>query len=263
MRPDKTWVSPSLVSFLGLLFLWELGVSLTGTPAYLLPRPSMILASGVAEIFGISESSRDVNLLAACLYTAKNALGGFFLGSLLGTLMALLGIKWRFVQTGVLPLATALNSIPLLVIAPITNNWFGIASPFAKVSVVSIMVFFPVLINVARGLTLIDSNALELMKSYGSDEMQIIRKLRIPNALPYFFSAIKIVVPLSIIGSVVTEYFGGPRDALGIYMTHHAAIFHFTQTWVAIVLLCVAGIFSNWLVLRVEHFMLGWHVSQR
>ena len=81
------------------------------------------------------------------------------------------------------------------------------------------MVFFPVMVNTIRGLTNVEPAALELMSSYAAGDRQTWRKLRVPNALPYWFTALKIATTLSVIGAVVGEFFGGPLYALGIYIT--------------------------------------------
>ena len=105
------------------------------------------------------------------------------------------------------------------------------------------MVFFPVMVNTVRGLTNVEPAALELMRSYAAGDSQILRKLRIPNALPYWFTALRIATTLSVIGAVVGEFFGGPllcaRDL------HHArdrAQFRYPTAWAAIVLACALGI---------------------
>ena len=89
------------------------------------------------------------------------------------------------------------------------NNWFGLLNPLSKMMMAAVLVFFPVMANVTRGLVQVEPGALELMRSYAASEWTILRKVRIPNALPYFFTALKIATTLSLIGAIVGEYFGG------------------------------------------------------
>ena len=84
-----------------------------------------------------------------------------------------------------------------------------------RVAIVALMTFFPTMVNSVRGLTSVDPAALELMASYAASERDVLRRLRIPSALPYWFTALRIAVTLAVIGAVVGEFFGGPRYALG------------------------------------------------
>jgi NitT/TauT family transport system permease protein len=143
------------------------------------------------------------------------------------------------------------------------NNWFGIDNPFSKMAIVAIMVFFPMMINTVRGLTLVEPRSLELMRSYAAGEFQILAKLRIPNSLPYIFNGFKIAAALSMIGAVVGEYFGGPRIALGVFITQEAALFRFSSAWAAIIVACILGITIYLVILAIERVAMPWHVSFR
>ena len=120
-------------------------------------------------------------------------------------------------RASLLPLAIAANAIPIIAFAPLMNNWFGLLNPLSKMMMAAVLVFFPVMANVTRGLVQVEPSALELMRSYAASEWTILRKVRIPNALPYFFTALKVATTLSLIGAIVGEYFGGansrPRPA--------------------------------------------------
>ena len=118
-----------------------------------------------------------------------------------------------------LPVAIGASTIPIIAFAPITLNWFGPESLLPRITIVAVMVFFPVMVNTIRGLTNVDPGALELMSSYAASDRHTLTKLRGPNALPYWFTALQIATTLSVIGAVVGEFFGGPLYALGIYIT--------------------------------------------
>ena len=108
-----------------------------------------------------------------------------------------------------LPLAIGASAVPIIAFAPLMNNWFGVLNPLSKMMIVAVLVFFPVVVNVTRGLTQVEPAALELMRSYAASEWTVLRVLRLPNTLPYFFTALKIGTTLSLIGAIVGEYFGG------------------------------------------------------
>ena len=115
-------------------------------------------------------------------------LGGLAIGATGGVLVALATARWTATREALLPFAIAANSMPIIAFAPIMNNWFGIDDPFSKMAIVAIMVFFPIMINTVRGLVSVDARALELMRSYAAGEFAVLRKLRVPNALPYLFN---------------------------------------------------------------------------
>lgn len=209
---------------------------------------------------------RGVNLtpiLAASWFTLKEALGGLALGVSAGILVALATARWSATREALLPFAIAANSMPIIAFAPIMNNWFGIDNPFSKMSIVAIMVFFPIMINTVRGLVSVEPSALELMRSYAASDYEILAKVRIPNALPYLFSGLKVAGALAMIGAIVGEYFGGPRIALGVFITQEAALFRFASAWAAIVVACLMGIGLYLLILAAERLAMPWHVSFR
>jgi NitT/TauT family transport system permease protein len=163
----------------------------------------------------------------------------------------------------ILPLAVAINAIPIVAFAPIANNWFGILSPFSKMAVAASLVFFPIMINVLRGLTDVDPSALELMRSYGASPGAVTRRLRIPNALPYFLTGLKVATTLSLIGAVVGEYFGGLTDTLGRVVVGAASALRFDITWSAILVVALVGMGMYLLAVAVERVLIPWHPSVR
>ena len=202
-------------------------------------------------------------IIQAGLFTLREALGGFALGCSLGILVAMATARWSATREALLPFAIAVNSMPIIAFAPIMNNWFGIDNPFSKIAIVAIMTFFPMMINTVRGLTLVEARSLELMRSYAASDFEILWKLRIPNALPFIFNGFKVAAALSMIGAIVGEYFGGPRIALGVFITQEAALFRFASAWAAIIIACIMGIALYVIILAVERFVMPWHVSFR
>jgi len=248
--------APAAIVFMLALALWEVAVIVFNIENFLLPKPSLIAVTFLRElpiVFGAS------------VFTMRAAVGGFLLGSLLGVLIALGTARWTVVSEGMMPLAVAINSTPIVALAPIMNQWFGITDPLSKMSIVAAIVFFPVMINTVRGLTQVESSALELMRSYAAGEFTVLFRLRIPNAFPYIFSALKVASTLSVIGAIVSEYFGGlgPKDALGAYISQQASDFRFASAWAAIIVACLAGIAFYAVILFVERLVMPWHVSMR
>jgi NitT/TauT family transport system permease protein len=143
------------------------------------------------------------------------------------------------------------------------NNWFGVLSPLSKMMMAAVLVFFPVMVNVTRGLVQVEPGSLELMRSYAASEGTVLRKVRIPNALPFFFTALKLGATLSLIGAIVGEYFGGASLVLGRIIVQSASALRFDVTWAAILLGAVTGIVFYLVISAVERVVIPWHASVR
>lgn len=245
---------PAILLFVLVLVIWEAAVALFQVQRFILPPPSVIW-----EAF----TTNFQRLVGIGWFTTKEALGGFAIGSAAGFIMALLTARFVFVREGMMPFAIAANSVPIIAFAPIMNNWFGVDNPLSKMMIVAVICFFPVMINTVRGITLVDPAMLELMRANAASEWAVMRKVRLPNALPFIFSALKVAASLSMIGAVVSEYFGGNRSALGVYITQEAAQFRFQNSWAAIIIASIVGIVFYLVISLVERLAIPWHASVR
>lgn len=245
---------PTVLIFAAVLVLWQVLVQALGIKQFILPAPSAIL-----EAFLTSLSQ----MIGLGVYTGTEALGGFIIGCSLGIGVALATSRWTTARETMLPLAIAANSVPIIAFAPVMNNWFGVANQSSKMAIVAVITFFPMMINMTRGLTLVEPSALELMRSYAATEWTVLREVRIPNSLPYMFNAFKVCATLALIGAVVGEFFGGTRDALGVYITQEAAQFRFQNSWAAIIIACFLGITFYLVIVTIERLVIPWHASVR
>ena len=248
------YYAPAIVVCVAGLALWEFAVGALGLQKFILPKPSAI-ATALIERAG--------TLLPSARTTFVEAVGGLAIGTLAGTLVAFATSRFATARDALLPWAVAANAVPIIAFAPIMNNWFGVLSPLSKMMIVAILVFFPVMINVTRGLSQVDASAVELMRSYAASEWTILRKVRIPNALPFFFTALKIATTLSLIGAIVGEYFGGVDLVLGRQIVQSASALRFDVTWAAIVLGAAMGIAFYLVVAGLERLLIPWHGSVR
>jgi len=247
------WAPAALVFLLGIA-AWEGLVRGLAVERFLLPPLSDILRTLWAD--------RSF-FIDAGLFTFKEALGGFVVGSAAGMLVALVLARWRPLGRALMPYAIAANAIPIIAFAPITNNWFGLLNPASKMAIAAVLCFFPVMVNTLRGLTSVPPSSIELMRSYAAGEWEIFRRVRIPNALPYVFTALKVATVLAMIGAIVGDYFGGSQDALGIQIRRFAGIFAFEEAWAAILVASVLGIGFYAAVAIAERLALSWHPSVR
>ena len=205
---------------------------------------------------------RDL-LWSAGIYTFTEALGGWVIGSALAVLSAIVLARFRSLGRALLPFAIAANAVPIIAFAPITNQWFGPLEKTSKMAIAAILVFFPVMVNTLRGLTSVRPQSIELMRSYAAGEIETLRRVRIPNSLPYLFSALKVATVLAMIGAIVGEYFLSSQEALGFQIRNSAALFQFELAWAAITVASVLGILFYSAVALVERRALRWHPSSR
>ena len=263
VRRRLAYYFPTIAIAVGVILLWELIVLIFNIQQFLLPKPSAIFAEFMLQVdLWLAPGERSI-LFESSGATFWEAFGGFIIGCGGGVLVALITSRWTIISEATMPFAIAANSVPIIAFAPIMNNWFGITNPASKMAIVAIIVFFPTMINTVRGLTLVDAEQLELMRSYAATPARIMFSLRIPNALPYIFSALRVASALSLIGAVVAEFFGGPRATLGVYITQEAGAFDFAKAWTAILMASIIGISFYLVVLLAEKRLMPWHVSLR
>ena len=247
------WLPAVAVFVLGIAS-WEGLVRGLDVQDFLLPAPSAIIDT-------LWENRTA--LFSAGWFTFKEALGGFAIGCSAAVLAALVLARWRPLGRALMPYMIAANAIPIIAFAPITNNWFGVTHATSKMAIAAVLCFFPVLVNMLRGLTSVRPERIELMRSYAASEVEIFRRVRIPNSLPYLFTALKVATVLAMIGAIVGDYFGGSQDALGIQIRRFAGIFAFREAWAAIVVASILGIAFYAAVALVERFTMSWHPSAR
>jgi len=245
---------PALAVFVLAIALWEGLVRAFDVQQFLLPAPSAIVDTLVEE--------RSL-LWSGGVYTFTEAIGGFAIGCVLSILTALALARWRGLGGAVMPFAIAANAVPIIAFAPITDQWFGPLNKTSKMAIAAILVFFPVLVNTLRGLTSVRPSSIELMRSYAAGELTVLRRVRIPSALPYIFSALKVASVLAMIGAVVGEYFVSSQEALGFQIRNAAQLGEFELAWAAIVVASVLGIALYAAVALLERLTMGWHPSAR
>ncbi|WP_119696266.1 ABC transporter permease [Microbacterium halotolerans] len=242
-------VLPPLVVGIVILLCWQLFVVVLEIPAYLLPAPTAIGGSLVEDAAVI---------LSAARMTGVSVLGGMLLGGVLGLIAAFLVSLVERAAFTVLGLVAVLSCAPVVALAPIFNQWFGASNLMSKIAVAAIMVFFPVLVNTARGLLRVDPLHRELMTSLSAAGMQTMRWVRIPGALPSLFDGLKIGSTLAVIGIIVSEYFGGTTDALGVLIANSAALSQFDQTWAAVAAASLMGLVLYGGVVLIERLTTPW-----
>jgi len=234
------------VVFLGA---WQALVVIQDIQPFLLPAPSLI----GSNFFG------DIDLMwGTAYYTGTTALLGLVFGTMAGIAMALLAQRFVVVNNLVTPLAAGLATVPIIALTPILNNMFSITSRTPRVLVTAIIVFFPMLVNITRGLVQVQPVQLELMRSMNAQPRTVLRTLRVPNAIPFFFTGMKIAAPLAVIAALVAEYFGGPQQGLGSRIASSAANTAYGRAWAYVVAAIITGLVFYLIVVAVERWTTPW-----
>ena len=256
-----SWESVSTVLYpvaFGVLIvvMWqtELLQRILGADTFTLPLPGRILT-----IIRDNFPAIMVNVQATVIV----ALGGLVLGSFFGYLLGVIAAIFTKWGKGGLTLASAFNAIPIIAIAPILNNLTkdfsenaNIRSMFAKILVVMITSTVAMSVNAYRGLTELKPFSLDLMHSYAASKWQIFYKLRLPNSVPYVFTALRVSVPGSVISALVSEYFAEYIIGVGRQIRENIVLAQYATAWAYIVVACVIGILMYAALLVFENILL-------
>lgn len=237
-----------------VLFAWEQFVNVRDIKPFLLPAPSRIWEQISVNRTGIWD---------ATLNTGSNAVWGLVLGSIAGVAVAFVAQRFGFVKDLIAPLAAALNTMPIVALAPVFYNLFGTTSLTSRRVVVALVVFFPVFVNVLKGLTQVDPVHRELMSSYAASDTSVLRLVRLPNALPYLLTGLRISSSLAVIAAIVVEYFGGLQNGLGYRVTTAMKNSATPRGWAYIAAACALGLLFFVVALLLERVAMPWQRRRR
>lgn len=233
VRRTAQVVVPPVVFGVGFLLAWELVVKGFDLKPYFLVAPSQIYER-FTDNWSLVWRSMKVS--------GGNALAGLLVGTALGVAVSFVTSRFKLLHQLVTPLAVALNAIPIFVLVSVFNNMFAITSEVPRRLMVTLVVYFIVLVNVTRGLTQVSPLHLELMRSYAATDWAILRRVRVPNAVPYLFTALKIAAPVSVITAFVSEYFGGSQNGLGSAIARSIAASRNDMAWSYVLGACLLGL---------------------
>jgi NitT/TauT family transport system permease protein len=234
---------------LGVLALWEADTRMLGVPAFLLPPPSAVAISFMANA--------SLILFHGWITTIEIVLG-FALSIAVGIPLALAIFLWPVFSRSILPLLVSSQAMPKVAIAPLLLVWFGFGL-LPKVLIAFLIAFFPVVISTAVGLSSIEPEKIHLARSMGFGPAATFFKIRLPNALPAIFGGLKISITLAVVGAVVGEFVGGDAGLGYLLMVANGSMD--TQLLFAgIVALTVLGIALFLLVELAERLAIPRHM---
>lgn len=245
------WLPP-VALFAIVLVLWQATCSALSLEEFVLPSPAAV-ARQIAHNFVSLSMNTGITLFEAAL--------GFLIANALAFIVATVFTFSLVAQRSAYPYMVALQSIPIVALAPLITLWFGdgLAS---KVTMAALITFFPMVVNATVGLRSVDRRALDLMQVLKATRWQVLRKLRIPAALPYVASALKISAPLAVVGAIVAEI-AGATSGIGYLILVAAYRVQTSLMFACILFASVAGLVFFALAMAVERAMLARKASGR
>lgn len=258
----RAW-SPStvvlpLITLAVFLAAWDIATRLELVEDFLLPTPWAILSQlreYVVEIVTGGEMATHF------LVTLNEIVVGFVISVVLGVIIAVAMSEFRFFRDGLYPYIVAIDSTPKVAVAPLFVIWFGFGQSSKIFMVVSIAIF-PVIITTLAGLKATNANTLRLMRSLGASRWELLRKVRLRNAMPYFFAGLEIAIAGASVGAVVGEFTAG-NQGLGYVTLHAQEMFNLEAAFAAIVLLAVQGIVLHRVVVIARRRIVFWDTTGR
>ena len=247
----------SLAVAVAIVAVWEGAKAAFAIPTYKLPHIHQILGDFLRRT-GADQLMLWIMAQNAA-YTALESLVGFALGGAAGLVLAIAFAHSRLLERGVLPYVIASQTVPILAIAPMVVVWLG-TTWFSKAVIAAYLTFFPVTINMLRGLKAVDAEALALMRALAATRRQIFLKLRFPAALPYLFTALRISATASVIGAIVGELPVGSRFGMGVVIINAAQYYNWqpANLWAAILVSALIGIAFYHAVAAFERHVVRW-----
>jgi NitT/TauT family transport system permease protein len=193
------WVknnSQTILMFVTMLLVWHFGVVLLGVKEFILPTP----LAAIQTLFQ-AKYRWPLNFMA----TFYEVIGGFLVSALVGVILGIAIVWSDSLKRTILPFLVFLNSLPKIAVAPLFMIWFGYGI-LPNILIVFLISFFPVVINTATGLVAVEEDLLDLVRCLHATKWQKMRKVQLPNSLPYIFSGLKIAATTAVTGAIVGEF---------------------------------------------------------
>ncbi len=239
-------------TFILILLIWW-GISVSGLiPSYMLPSPV-----SVGEAF-IKDFS---NLITHALVSVQEAIYGLIIGVLLAFIIATLMDRFETLEKALLPILVVTQTIPTIAIAPLLVLWMGFGMA-PKITLVVVTTFFPIAVGLLDGYKSVDPDEISLMRSMRANRLQIFWHVKLPAALPYFFSGLRVSASYAVVGAVISEWLGG-FDGLGVYMTRVRKAYAFDKMFAVIILIIIVSLLLMAAVDLIKSLMMPWTKQTR
>ena len=243
---------PAMVALALLLFLWWAICALDVVPAYMLPSPGAVLLAFTGDF---------KNLMYHAGTSLQEAAYGLLIGIVLAFIIAAVMDRFSVLDKAFSPLLVITQTIPTIAIAPLLVLWMGFGMA-PKITLVVITTFFPIAVGLLEGYRSVDQDAIRLMRAMGASRAQIFYHVKMPSALPFFFSGLRISASYAIVGAVISEWLGG-FEGLGVYMTRVKKAYAFDRMFAVIILIVIISLLLMTLVDLIRRVSMPWTAAGR
>lgn len=250
LRRRLTEYGQTTLAVVALLVIWEVLCKALSVPKWLLPAPSRIVTE-TWEIRAI------LPLHFGATFTT--VVGGFALAIVTGIPIAVLVVYSPFLRRVIFPVLLTLQSVPKVALAPLLLLWVGYGL-YSNMIIAATVAFFPIVIDTATGLESVDRELLELTSSLDASTLRVFWRVRLPWALPYIFSGLKVAITLAVIGAVVAEFVGSDKG-LGYLILTSSGQMKTSVMFGVLVLLSLLGIASFYAVAWAERWLCPWYLE--
>lgn len=245
---NKLW---SLSAIVLLIIIWQTVCSLKLVDSFMLPSPADVISALIKELPVLAEHS---------LTTLSEAFAGLAIGITVGFLIAVVMDRYNLLYKAFYPLIVLTQTVPTVAIAPLLVLWFGYEM-MPKVVLITITTFFPIAIGLLTGFKSVDKDSVNLLRAMGANNRQIFLHIKLPGALPQFFSGLRISASYSVVGAVISEWLGG-FSGLGVYMTRVKKAYSFDKMFAVIILISIISLLLMKLVDYLHKQLTPWERSQ-
>lgn len=239
-RRTGVTIGTILLSLLVLLALWQLAISTTQISSFISKGPVDVWRYFTQDGDGGTAAAHQRTLFRLLGVTLQDASVGFLVGVPLSVLVSIAFTMFRPVEFMFMPIAMLLRTVPLLAMAPVIYIVFGNGAITAAL-IGTVVVFFPLLVNVTVGLRSVSQQSVDLVRVYGGSRLTVLRKVAIPTALPHFFASMRIAVPGAITGAMLYEYLFTSAGLGGVIVTAKAA-FDYQLIWASTVFVTIVSV---------------------
>jgi NitT/TauT family transport system permease protein len=238
--------------FVAALLLWEFAVAIFRPPEFVLPAPSSVFER---------ITKMPVFYLIHTWRTFYETVLGFGVAVIAGVLMAVMIVSSRFLEETLYVLLLIINGVPKVAVAPLFVIWLGTGIE-PKIAIATFITLFVIVINVVLGLRSVDPDMLSLARALKGSPFKTLIKIRVPNALPNMFVAMKLGITTALIGTIVAEFVASDRG-LGYVILVATGAFDTVQVFASITILSVMGMVLFFILDFAERLVLPWHISMR
>jgi len=253
MSKVKTFIKENyltFITFIIIILLWEFLIKIFKVNQIIVPTPTNIFIS-ITNNFSL--------LITNTWVTTFEAIVGFLIGFLLAFVFASIFVFSKNIKKAIYPYAIALKATPIYALGPVLVVWFG-TGIWSKIVMSALVCFFPILVNLVKGFTAVEEDALNLFKTYGASKVQIFYKLRIKNSYSYLFPSLKIASTLAVIGATIGEFIGASKG-IGYLIVNSSYYLNTSLMFAAIIFISVVGILFFYLIDYIEKKMVFWEIN--